>query len=125
MAKRSKASDSARKAALARWRQAREAKAEQRISTEEARRRKEIALAKLRELELAEKEGRLIDKQRVQDAWVKVCNVIRAGVMRIPDRMAQSILAARDPREARQMLAVECEAALRAISEEIRGVGAE
>lgn len=90
-----------------------------RMSANEARRRKEVALARIREIELAEREGKLISRELVQDTWARLLASVRSGVLRIPDKTAQLAAATSDPREVRAILQRECEAALKAIHDEL------
>lgn len=61
-------------------------------SLAEALRRKELATAKLRELELAEKEGRLLPTDQVTDAWVKIATVMRTRLLTIPSKLAPRLV---------------------------------
>ena len=81
-------------------------KADQRakISATEARRRKEVAPARLREMEADEKAGRLIRADVVKDTWVKILAAVKAGVLRLPDKLAPQVAAAMDAQEARAIL---------------------
>ena len=90
------------------------------VSQNEARRRKEVALARLRELELAEKETRLVSADAMTNTWTTVAGKMRDAVLRIPDKCAPAVAAAQDAREARGILQAECEAILRALSNELQ-----
>ena len=96
-------------------------KADQRrkISVTEAHRRKEIALARLREMEVNEKAGKLIRADAVRDAWVKILAAVKAGVLRLPDKLAPQMAAVSDTREAQKILKGECEAILKGLHDEI------
>jgi len=96
-------------------------KADQRrkVSANEARRRKEVALARLREMEADERAGKLIAAALVTDAWVKILGAVKAGVLWLPDKLAPAMAAAADAREARAILKTECEAILKGLHEEI------
>lgn len=83
------------------------------VSANEARRRKEVALARLREMEVAEKAGQLLSAQKVKDAWVKILAAVKTAVLRMPDKLAPQLAAVTDAREARAMLQNECEAVLK------------
>jgi phage terminase Nu1 subunit (DNA packaging protein) len=89
------------------------------VSQNEARRRKEIALARLREMEVAEKEGRLVPADAVTSTWSTIAGKIRDAVLRIPDKCAPALAAVQDAREARGILQAECEAILRTLSNEL------
>jgi CRISPR/Cas system-associated endonuclease Cas3-HD len=90
------------------------------VSATEARRRKEVALAQLREMEVAEKAGKLYQAAAVKSAVVAMNAAIREAVLRIPDKLAPTVAATSDPREARKLLMAECKAILRNLSDEIR-----
>jgi hypothetical protein len=53
------------------------------VSANEARRRKEVALARLREMEVAEKARMLLPADEVRTAWVQVGGKIKDAVLRI------------------------------------------
>jgi hypothetical protein len=63
------------------------------ISQNEARRRKEVALATIREMEAAEKAGRLIPADQVEAAWAEIRNKIKGAVLRIPVNCAAKVAA--------------------------------
>jgi hypothetical protein len=90
------------------------------VSANEARRRKELALAEIREMEAAEKAGRLIPADQLEAVWADIRNKIKGAVLRIPVNCAAKVAAFRDAREARAVLMVECEAILKELSDEIR-----
>lgn len=91
------------------------------VSANEARRRKEVALARLREMEADEKAGKLVAAERVKDAWAKIVGSIKTAVLRMPDKLAPQLAAVSDAREARAILLAECEAVLKGLHEEIIG----
>jgi hypothetical protein len=97
-------------------------KADQRrkVSANEARRRKEVALARLREMEADEKAGKLIRAELVKDTWTKILAAVKAGVLRLPDKLAPQMAAVSDAPEARKILKGECEAILKGLHEEIQ-----
>lgn len=92
---------------------------EARISEAEWRRRKEAALAKLRELEVAQLEGRVIQVQVVVDAWTRTGGRLRDAILAVPDKAAPLWAAAQSALEAREILRVECEAVLRTLAEDL------
>lgn len=75
----------------------------QKVSFTEARRRKEVALADLRELEVKEKRGKLIDGDALANSLAKLGQVIRESVQRVALQLAPEIHAARDEWEAREI----------------------
>jgi hypothetical protein len=85
------------------------------ISANEARRRKEVALAALREIELAHRRGELIDAADAVREWSAACAMLRTRLLSIPDRVAAS-LAGKAEAEIRDMLRSEITGALTALS---------
>lgn len=85
--------------------------------------RKNFALARRREVELAQLEGRLVSTEEVKIAWAKVLSVVKTGVLRIPDRAAQQAAASTDLREVRVILERECEVVLKGIHDELVAAG--
>ena len=81
--------------------------------------RKNFALARRREIELAVLEGRLVRADEVTAAWVKILSIIKTAVLRLPDRSAQQVAASTDLHEVRALLERECEAVLRGIHDEL------
>lgn len=90
-----------------------------RVTITEANRRKALALAELREMERDERRGALLPAECVRDKWVTICASIRAGVLRLPDKLAPQVIAAGDLREAHALILAECEAILRGLQDEI------
>ena len=89
------------------------------VSATEARRRKELALARLREMEVAQKAGLLLPASEVRDRWVTILAAVKTAVLRLPDKLAPQMAAAADVREAHAILVAECEAILRDRSDDI------
>lgn len=81
----------------------------------ESRKLKEAALARLRQLEVEEKEGTLIKTAAVRAAWSEHNARIRDRFLSIPDRLAES-LANQPVTIVRERLAAEIEDALRNIA---------
>jgi phage terminase Nu1 subunit (DNA packaging protein) len=90
------------------------------VSANEARRRKEVALATIREMEAAEKGRLLIRADQVDVAWTDIRTKIKSAVLRIPVNCAAKVAAVTDPREVRAVLQSECESILRELSNDIR-----
>ena len=84
-----------------------------RVSQNEARRRKEVALAEIREAEAGEKAGRLLAADQVNAAWADTRTKIKGAVLRLPVKCATKMAAVSDPREVRAVLQAECESILR------------
>lgn len=89
------------------------------ISQNEANRRRTVALAKLRELELAEKQGKLIDRSSVESTWFEKGRLIRDGVLAISDRLASLLASTTDPHQVHQLLDSELRKALNDIAEAV------
>lgn len=90
------------------------------VSQNEARRRKEVALARLREMEVAEREGKLIQVEAAADAIAKAFGIVKAAVLRIPDKAVRHVMAAAEPGEGREILIRECESALKGAHDELQ-----
>ena len=90
------------------------------ISANEARRRKEVALARLREIEVAEREGKLIAADAVADRWRAIAGKLGAALDRIPSRCAHAVHAAKDQREAEKLLAAEVRTIRKELADELR-----
>jgi hypothetical protein len=88
-------------------------------SAAEARRRKQVALARLREMEADEKAGKLVAAERVKDAWVKILSALKTAVLRMPDKLAPQLAAVSDAHETGAVLLAECEAVLQELHGEI------
>lgn len=71
--------------------------------------------AKLLQLELDEKRGRLVDRERVGSEVFAACRAARDAIEALPDRLAGS-LANRSAREVRDQLTAELAAALAALA---------
>jgi phage terminase Nu1 subunit (DNA packaging protein) len=81
-----------------------------------ARRRKEVALADLRELEVNRRRGQLLDATAVEREWAGVLRAVRAGVLAVASRVRARLphLTAHDA----QVLDEELRAALAALGED-------
>ena len=87
---------------------------------ESARRRKEIALADLREMEARRRRGELMETVAVRRQWADSLAAIRDRMLMLPDRVG-AMLARRDEADVRAMLRAELEAALRAVVDDAGG----
>lgn len=56
-------------------------------SLHSARTRKELALAELREMEVRQKRGTLLDADAVAREWASVLRQVRAGMLAVPSRV--------------------------------------
>lgn len=66
--------------------------------------RKESALATLREIELSEKQGKLIEVDAAATLWASVGQIIRDGLLSLPERIAPELAALTDQRQVRDQL---------------------
>ena len=87
---------------------------EPKISKAEADRRKAVALAELRELELRQRRGELLEATEVQKQWAAGLASLRDRLLSLPDRLG-AVLAGRGEVEVRTVLRDALEEALRAI----------
>jgi hypothetical protein len=84
------------------------------VSKTEADRRKAVALAELRELEVRQRRGELLNAAEVQKQWASGLASLRDRLLSLPDRLG-AILAGRAEGEVRAMLRDALEEALRGI----------
>lgn len=84
------------------------------ISQTEARRRKELALAEIREMERDQKRGSLLPATEVRKVWADRLGALKDRVLMLPDRLAAR-LANRPEAEVRGVLRDEIEECLRGI----------
>ncbi len=61
------------------------------VSLADARRRKELALAELREIELAKERGSLIPVRDVELGWVRILTAARTRLLELPTRVKQAV----------------------------------
>jgi len=73
-------------------------------ATENSRARKEAALAGLRELELAQKSGQVIDIDEAAAAWANAGKCLRDAFISMPNRVAPELAALTDARQIREVL---------------------
>ena len=88
------------------------------ITSNEARRQKEVALARLRQLEVAEREGEVIQTAAVRAVWSEHHARIRDRFLSVPDRLSEA-LANQPAGVVRERLTAEIEDALRNIAENV------
>ena len=79
--------------------------------------RRKAAVARLRELEVAEAEGRLMDYELGRRAWFELCREVRDRILLVPDRVAPLVLAATDLEDARRIVDEDLRAALSSLPE--------
>ena len=76
-------------AAVRRWRREhRRAPVSRDCSLAEAQRRKETALAELRECDARERRGELVERAAVSREWFRLARQVRDGILNLPDRLA-------------------------------------
>ena len=71
---------------------------------ESAELRKAEALAGLRELELRQKSGELIEVAEVERTWSQIGSTIRESLEAVPDRISETVTALTDVRQVRDKL---------------------
>ena len=76
----------------------------QRMESEEAERRKKIAEARLKELELAEREEKLVDVDKVKDIWIKHITNTKQKLLSLPGKAAPLVYQADNINEIQQIL---------------------
>ena len=84
------------------------------VSSNEARRRKEVALAGMRELELGKMQESLLDADKVQAFWAEQCARLSQTMLAIPDRVSEALVR-KDAAAIRVRLREEIEEALRGL----------
>ncbi|MEJ5367763.1 MAG: hypothetical protein WHT08_05550 [Bryobacteraceae bacterium] len=84
------------------------------VSKAEADRRKAVALAELRELEVRQRRGELLEASAVEQRWAAGLASLRDRLLALPDRVAATV-AGRSEVEARRLLRDALEEALRGI----------
>ena len=70
----------------------------------EARRRKEMAVAKLRELELEAARGDFVKLEDVRSDWAGLIGIFRSRLLALPSRLASEVVAVNNLREAENLL---------------------
>lgn len=73
--------------------------------------------AKLAQLELAERVGALVRRDRVEAEWLRVGRTLRERFMQLPDRLSAELANESDVGEVRRRLDAEVRAALRVLEE--------
>lgn len=84
-----------------------------------ARTRKEIAAANAREMAVAERAGRLIDRDAAMTALVDRLAVVRQSLLSLPHRLADALAAEADPNRTRLLLEAEVHTMLSALHQEM------
>lgn len=89
-------------------------------TAEQAEIRKEIAVAYLKELEIQQKRGDLVNFQKVNVVMSTLVTETKQRLMAIPDRVAKSVARMTDPAEVRQKLRAELIEAMEGLTNDIR-----
>jgi phage terminase Nu1 subunit (DNA packaging protein) len=76
-------------------------------SFNDAQRRKESALADLRELEFKTKAGDLVSVTEMESAWAVIGQTMRDALLSMPERLAPRVAAVSDVRQCRDILSKE------------------
>lgn len=87
------------------------------VSATEANRRKSVAIAGRRELELAQLQGKLLSRDAVVKAWSESYRAVRDRMLSIPDRTAAELAVCQSEPEVRLVLRREIEDALTSLSQ--------
>jgi phage terminase Nu1 subunit (DNA packaging protein) len=87
------------------------------VTFAEARRRKELALAELRELELRKKAGTLVEVEGVRREAFRVARVTRDHLLAVPDRIAGLLATETDQHACHQIVLKEITQALESLSD--------
>jgi phage terminase Nu1 subunit (DNA packaging protein) len=90
---------------------------QEKVATQKGLSKKETYLARLRELEVLEKEGKLVKLDDVRDTVTKKARTVRDSILNIPSRVAP-IIVTMTAWEAEQLLNKELKQALDALSME-------
>lgn len=73
----------------------------------DAKRRKETALATLREWQLEEKKGTLVSRSAMEKEWFRIARAMRDNLMNIPDRVSGQCASLRDQDKIHSLLTQE------------------
>lgn len=85
----------------------------------EGQRRKESALANLRELEFAEKAGKLIPADEARAAWFTATRMVRDRLLGLPSQWALEVAALSEPRDVQALTDKKLRAVLASLAEDI------
>jgi hypothetical protein len=86
------------------------------VTQNEARRRKEVALAGTRELQLRVLEGKLLSRDTVVKVWAEAYHALRDKMLTIPDRTAAALALCQSEAECRRIVRSEIEDALSSLA---------
>ncbi len=74
------------------------------VTSTEARRRKDVALARMREIQVQRLEGQLLDRDDVREAGTGMVSKARAVLLAMPGELCDRLAAEADPIRCREML---------------------
>ena len=86
-------------------------------SLDEAYRRKMLAEAELKEMEVEQKKGELIEKQEVIESWQKILNILKTRLLALPTQIAQEVAGLRRVNEIKKRIEKNVMDALNEISQ--------
>ena len=92
------------------------------LSTTQVRLRKVTASMRMREFELAEKEGTMVAAADAANTWASIGAKLQAAVLGLPSKCAEAVAAAKTAREAEGLLRAECESILKALADDLAPV---
>ena len=84
----------------------------------EARARKEVALADLRELELQTKRAELVEASAVAEEWRSLLGAVRSGMLAVASRVAPELVTLTDERQIEDVVQAAIHEAMEAIAHE-------
>ncbi len=73
----------------------------------EVRTQREAITAKMKELELGKRMGKLVEVDRVKASWYEVSRTVRNSYLALPDRLASILASTTDPGEVHRILSEE------------------
>lgn len=94
---------------------------EQHVPWQEARRRRTLAEARLRELEVAEREGELVDPHARDLEWVAAIATAKAHLLAAPSKLALDLAASSEPRQCHELVEDQIREALTACADSAAG----
>jgi hypothetical protein len=92
------------------------------VSLHEAKRRRELAMAQIAEIELAEKEGKLVSIEEIRKAGFEAARITRDSLINIPNRIADELVSLTDRDAVHSLLTNQIYEALASL-ERIENVG--
>lgn len=93
------------------------------VAFNEARARKETALADIREIEAMKLRGELLDRRAVAEANDKILAIMQAHLLELPSRMAAELVGIDDVRETEMAMRRMTDETLLALAADLRTLG--